>query len=138
MKLQRAAVAACFALSAAISTGQSASEAIIVNKDDAKWTHEPNDPPGSESVFIRQDAKTGGIELLITFPAGHVIAPHYHESNERILVLEGMLSLDGKPIRAGGYAYLPAKEVQKLTCASKTRCVFYLAWDGSPKSYRAK
>jgi hypothetical protein len=25
---------------------------------------------------------------------------------------------------------LPAREVQKLACVSKTRCTFYVYWDG--------
>jgi glyoxylate utilization-related uncharacterized protein len=41
-------------------------------------------------------------------------------------------------LNTGGYAYLPAKEVQKLYCSSATRCTFYLAWDGKPQSHAAK
>ena len=61
-----------------------------------------------------------------------------------IYVLEGTLTL-GEPgskqphnLSAGGYAYLPAKELQKLSCSSATRCTFYLAWDGKPQSHPAK
>ena len=79
--------------SLAISAGQPASNAIVTNLDTAKWTHEKGDPPGSESMMLRDDPKTGGMELLVRFPAGHVIAPHWHEANERIIVLEGQLTL---------------------------------------------
>jgi quercetin dioxygenase-like cupin family protein len=128
--------------SLAISAGQPASNAIVTNLDTAKWTHEKGDPPGSESVMLRDDPKTGGMELLVRFPAGHVIAPHWHEANERIIVLEGQLTLRQDTgeisLNPGGFAFLPAREMQRLSCSSKTRCTFYLSWDGKPTSHRAK
>jgi quercetin dioxygenase-like cupin family protein len=115
---------------------------VITNLDTAKWEHDKNDPPGSESVLLRMDQQTHAMELLVRFPAGHVIPPHTHESNERIMVLEGQLTLKQDSgtaeLNVGGYAYLPAGEVQRLSCTAKTRCTFYLAWDGSPKSKPAK
>jgi quercetin dioxygenase-like cupin family protein len=92
--------------------------------------------------MLREDPQTGGMELLVRFPAGHVIAPHRHESHERIIVLEGQLTLrqdSGQTsLDPGGFAFLPAREVQRLSCTSKTRCTFYLSWDGNPRSYPAK
>jgi quercetin dioxygenase-like cupin family protein len=115
-----------------IAAGQSA---VVTNLDTAKWTRDKE----SDSVLLRTDAATGGMELLVRFPAGHVIAPHWHDSNERVIVLEGQLTLDGdKVINTGGLAYLPAREVQRLACSSSTRCTFYLAWDGKPQSHAAK
>jgi quercetin dioxygenase-like cupin family protein len=131
-------------VSAAVSglLAQSSSKAVLANLDTAKWEHEKNDPPGSESVMLRMDEKTHAMELLVRFPAGHVIAPHTHESNERIIVLEGQLTLrqdsGATALNAGGYAFLPAREVQRLSCTSKTRCAFYLAWDGNPATKPAK
>ena len=127
---------------AAMAAGQTGSNAILTNLETAKWSHDKGDPPGSESVMLRMDPQTHGMELLVRFPAGHVIAPHYHESNERIIVLEGRLTFQGESgetsLDAGGYAFLPAREAQRLSCSSKTRCTFYLAWDGAPKSFPAK
>jgi len=114
-------------------------QSVVVNRETAKWVHEKRDPPGAESVVVREDAATGGLELMVSFPPGHVFAPHWHDSNERIVVLEGRLSLkEGsteKFVESGGYAFLPAKQPQRLSCASKTKCVFYLAWDGNPASH---
>jgi quercetin dioxygenase-like cupin family protein len=119
-----------------------AAQSVVTNLDTAKWSHDKGDPPGSESVLLRQDAKTGGMELLVRFPAGHVIAPHSHDSNERIIVLEGSLTLrqDGgnTVLNTGGFAFLPAREIQRLSCTSATRCTFYLSWDGNPKSHPAQ
>jgi len=128
--------------SLAIASGQSASKAIVTNLDTAAWTYDKGDPAGSGSVMLRDDPATGGMELLVRFPAGHVIAPHWHESNERVMVLEGQLTLRQDSgdtlLNVGGFAFLPAREVQRLSCSSKTRCTFYLAWDGKPQSHAAK
>ena len=92
--------------------------------------------------MVHADQATGGIDLLVRFPAGHVIAPHFHDSNERIFVAEGQVTLrqdTGDTIlNTGGFAFLPAREIQRLSCSSKTRCTFYLSWDGNPASHPAK
>jgi len=126
----------------AVAGGQSPSGAILTNLDTANWTHEKGAAAGSEGVLIRTDRSTGGMDLLVRFPAGHVIAPHWHESNERIFVAEGQLTLRQDAgdsfLKAGGFAFLPAREVQRLSCSSGTRCTFYLSWDGKPDSHSAK
>jgi quercetin dioxygenase-like cupin family protein len=118
------------------------STATIINQADSKWTREAKDGPGEESIFLREDAKTGGMELLVRFPAGHVFAPHWHSANERIVMLEGRLSFhqkdQEKAIDPGGYAFLPAHEVQRMTCVSKTRCAFYVHWDGKLDNHAVK
>jgi quercetin dioxygenase-like cupin family protein len=136
-------IVAGLAGSLAIAAGQPIpTNTILTNLDTAKWTHDKGDPPGTEAVRLREDPKTGGMELLVRFPPGHVIKPHYHDSNERIIVLEGRLSVRRDDavtaLDPGGFAFLPAGQVQRLSCSSKTRCTFYLAWDGKPDSHPAK
>jgi quercetin dioxygenase-like cupin family protein len=139
MKLRRIAPAVAFL---AFAAGQTASKAVITNLDSANWTQEKGKGDGSASVLLDADSATGGIDLLVRFPAGHVIPPHFHDSNERIVVAEGQLTLHRDSgdalINAGGFAFLPAREVQRLACSSKTRCTFYLLWDGKPDSHPAK
>jgi len=128
--------------SLAAASAQAPSRAVVTNLDTAAWEHEKNDPPGSEGVLLRADPTSGGMDLLVRFPGGHVIAPHFHDSNERIVVVEGELTLrqdSGETrIKSGGYAFLPAREIQRLSCSSQTRCTFYLSWDGKPASHSAK
>jgi len=116
--------------------------AVFANLASSKWTHDAGDPPGSESVMLREDPKTGAMELLVRYPAGHVFSPHWHTANERMILLEGRMSLRNgeseKFLEPGGYAYLPAKEVQRLACVSKTRCTFYVHWDGKLDFHPAK
>lgn len=126
----------------AVATAQSPSKAIVVNTDTANWTHEKGAEAGSEGVMVHADQATSGMDLLVRFPAGHVIAPHFHDSNERIVVAEGQLTLKrdtgDSTINTGGFAFLPAGEIQRLSCTSTTRCTFYLMWDGKPDSHAVK
>src|SRR5580658_554271 len=128
--------------SVAAAAGQSASKAVVVNLDKANWTHEKGAAADSEGVMLRTDAATGGMDLLVRFPAGHVIPAHFHDSNEHIIVVEGQLTLRQDTgdvlLNTGGFAFLPAHEVQRLSCSSTTRCTFYLSWDGKPQSHPVK
>ena len=134
-------VVASFAILAEVCLCQPASQAVIANLAEVKWSHETSDPPGSESVPLREDTAIGALDLLVRYPPGHVFPPHWHGANERIILLEGRLSLrqgdTEKFLDPGGFAYLPAREVQRLSCVSKTRCTFYVYWDGKPGSHAA-
>jgi hypothetical protein len=103
---------------------------VLANPGEVKWESSAN---GSESATLREDTKTGAIELLARYPAGHVFKPHWHSANERIVLIEGRISIEDagakRFIEPGGYAYLPAREVQAMICASQTRCSFYVFWD---------
>jgi hypothetical protein len=115
-------------LLSALLFGQSGSR--VVNLATAPWVHEKD---GSDSVTLRADDR--GTELLVRYPGGHVFRPHWHSVDERVVLLEGRLSLrqgDGAAalLDPGGYALLPAKEVQRTKCVSATPCTFYVRWDG--------
>jgi glyoxylate utilization-related uncharacterized protein len=103
--------------------------ATIMNQE-GNWKKEKD---GSESITLREDDTA--TEYMVRYPGGHVFRPHWHSVNERMLLLEGRLSLrqgDGHEqfLERGGYAFLPAKEVQRTKCVSTTPCTFYVMWDG--------
>jgi quercetin dioxygenase-like cupin family protein len=118
------------------STGSENQARLLINPENTKWDPAPK---GSESVTLREDSKTGATELLARYPAGHVFPPHWHDANERIVLIEGRLAIEGdgekKMLEPGGYAYLPAHQIQRMSCVADTRCSFYVSWDGSPKLY---
>lgn len=126
---------------AALLICQTNSGAIRVNAAEAKWEHEARDPQGAESVTLREDPATGGMELLVHYPGGHIFKPHWHNSNERIVMLSGKLSMreNGAEtfLEPGGYAFLPAKHLQQLVCVSQVTCSYYVAWDGDFRSHPA-
>lgn len=103
-------------------------KAVLANLATSTWEKD-------DSVTLREDPQSGATELFVRKPAGYSFAPHWHSSNERVLLLEGRMSVrlgEGHEefLDPGGYAFLPAKEVQRLACVSKTRCTFYIYWDG--------
>jgi quercetin dioxygenase-like cupin family protein len=120
-----------------LSAASLANQRTVVNLRIAEWSHEKD----VDAVVLPSDPAHGGPDLLVRFAAGHVIAPHFHDSNERIIVVEGQLKLQQatgfETIETGGFAYLPAKEVQRLSCGPASRCSFYLFWDGSTQSHPA-
>jgi quercetin dioxygenase-like cupin family protein len=126
----------------AAAAGQPHSQPILTNLDTARWTHDKGDPEGVEGVTVHTDETTGGMDLLVRCPPGHVIAPHWHDSNERIFMAEGQLTLrqdsGDSLLKAGGFAFLPARQAQRLSCTSATACTFYLSWDGKPNSHPAQ
>jgi quercetin dioxygenase-like cupin family protein len=116
--------------------------AIVVSSALAGAGSGAKDPPGTESVVLREDGATGGLELLARYPAGHVFPPHWHAANERIVLLEGRLSVrDGETERfleRGGFAYVPAREGQRLSCVSRGGFVFYVGRDGAARPHAAE
>jgi quercetin dioxygenase-like cupin family protein len=114
------------------------SQATVVNSASAKWDSDAKDP-ASQWIVLRQEAKSGALELFVRYPAGHVFIPHWHNANERMVLLEGTMTIGkgdaAKTLQAGGYAFLPAKEPQYLACGAQSRCAFYVYWDSDSKSH---
>jgi hypothetical protein len=117
---------------------------VVVNPGAAKWQVEGggsegggSEGGGSESVVLREDAQTGALELFARYPAGHVFAPHWHSVNERMVLVEGRMSVNNTTLEPGGFAYLPAKQVQTMSCVSTSRCAFYVSWDGHLDYHKA-
>jgi glyoxylate utilization-related uncharacterized protein len=136
-------ISAGFALGLLFPQARSAMNgAVVVNPTPAKWKHDAGDPPGSESIVIREDSQSGAVELFVRYPAGHIFSPHWHSANERILLIQGRLSIQVAETRTnlepGGYAFLPAKEVQQISCTSSTQCTFYVHWDGKLDFHKGK
>jgi quercetin dioxygenase-like cupin family protein len=126
----------------ALALAQSAG-VIIPDLAKAKWTHEANEPPGAESIFLRQDEKTGGMDLLVRYAPGQKLAAHWHSVNERLILIEGKVTVkvgEGAEttLVPGAFSFVPAKEPHRLACVSDTRCTFYIAWDGKLDSHKVQ
>jgi len=97
-----------------------AANGSVTVPDAASVVYEPgpaNLPKGTQISRVAGDpAKSGPFVLRIKFPAETVIAPHTHAQAETLTILSGAIyhqhgaKLDrnaGKPLRAGGFVYLP-------------------------------
>lgn len=146
----RATAALILMTASAISIGGSlrgpradagSSGTVISNLSSAKWEAEGGRSGGAESSTLREDPATGGVEIFARYPAGTVFPPHWHSANERMVLVEGRISIqDGatqKFLEPGGYAFMPAKQVQNISCVSDTRCTFYVCWDGKLDFHKA-
>lgn len=100
----------------------------MITPDQIKWGPAPPAlPPGSQVAVLDGDpSKTGGVFVLrAKFPDGYKVPPHWHPTDERVIVLEGTLGLGmgekfdpakGNELPAGSYAVLP-KEVRHFAWA---------------------
>jgi quercetin dioxygenase-like cupin family protein len=115
--------------------GPSTGRGTALNQAEAGWHHSASEPQGVENVALHEDTATGSLDVFARYPGGYTIPPHWHSSNERILLTEGRLQVEingkQKTLDPGGFAFLPARELQRISCVSKTRCVMYMSWDST-------
>jgi quercetin dioxygenase-like cupin family protein len=97
----------------------------------------PDAPPGCEHVMFFGDPQTEAFQKVYRFPKGFVFPKHWHEANENLVMVHGLLALnaDGsteRSMKAGDFVRIPAKVVHWGVCTEE--CVFYLSVDG-PDSF---
>ncbi len=90
-----------------------------IQPEDIKWGPAAILPAGAQmAVLAGNPASTGQVTLRLKLPAGYVIPPHWHPTDERVTVVSGVLALGvgdrvnkdkSKALKAGGYAVAPAK-----------------------------
>jgi len=119
---------------AAVAFAQSAA-VVVPDLATAKWEKD-------DSVLLREDPKTGAMDLLVRYPAGKKLNAHWHSVTERLVLVEGKITVNiggaEKTITPGGVVIVPPKEGHQLACVSDTRCTFYIAWDGKLDTHRVQ
>lgn len=96
------------------------SKHTMVLPDQISWgPGSPALPPGAQMAVLDGDPKGPGMfTLRIKFPDGYAVPPHWHPSDEHVLVLSGslMVGLGDKadanamhPLPAGGFAKMPRR-----------------------------
>jgi quercetin dioxygenase-like cupin family protein len=82
----------------------------IEHRWDREWKDEGtlfNLPPGVQVKIYREDAEAGEVDMLIKLPPGYVEPRHTHDSVHSVVVLEGVLIVDGVEQRPGDYNFGP-------------------------------
>lgn len=114
--------------SPAAPMGQMASGHVIVSADQIVWGPTPPGlPPGGQAAVLDGDPSKAGMPFTIRvkLPDGYTVPPHWHPSDENLLVLSGTLmvgqseTLDpakAQPLTAGSYAKMP-KEMRHFAMA---------------------
>lgn len=122
------AVAAVIAVGAARATAQHADPAkphasahVMVNAADVKWGAAPPAlPAGAQMAVLEGDPGKAGEQFAIRakLPDGYAVPPHWHPTDEHIVVLSGtlMVGLGDKvtessmhALTAGAFARMPRK-----------------------------
>lgn len=99
------------------STGTHAAH-LVVTPDQVKWGPAPPSlPPGAQMAVLEGDpSKAGRFTIRAKFPDGYRVPPHWHPTDERIVVLEGTFGMGlgerfdtaaGRELPVGSYAVTP-------------------------------
>ena len=105
------------------------------NDPQLKWSPcPPIFPKGCEVSVLRGDPTNGPSDVFLRTPANYRLPLHWHTSPEHIILVSGELhvSYEGqKPaiLRAGSYAYGPAKAKHEARCANRGPCVLFIAFE---------
>lgn len=91
-------------------------------------------PAGCELAVLNGDPAEPNADLFIRFPANAVIARHRHTSAERMVLISGEMHVtyDGhetEVLKAGTYAYGPARLPHTAYCAVGEDCVLFIAFE---------
>jgi quercetin dioxygenase-like cupin family protein len=79
---------------------------------------------------LHEDPESGEEHYLIRYPAGLKARPHRHTAAHTIVVLEGLLEVNGSVVGPGSYCHFPAGEVMKHAPADGQTCLFVILFHG--------
>ena len=92
-------------------------------------------PKGCQLAVLHGDPSKPNADVFLKVPGGSTLARHWHTSAERMVLVAGEMHVtyDGhKPVvlKAGSYAYGPAKLPHSAQCKGKAACVLFIAFEG--------
>ena len=92
-------------------------------------------PAGCKIAVLNGDPSKPNADVFLRVPAGYKIPAHSHTSAERMILVEGLLTVRyegtlAAVLRPGAYAYGPAGLPHEARCGSKRRCTLFIAFEG--------
>lgn len=92
-------------------------------------------PAGCQIAVLNGDPAKPNADVFLRVPGGYTIPAHSHTSPERMILVEGRLTLRyrGAPkgeLTPGAYAYGPAGLPHEATCVSDKACTLFIAFEG--------
>src|ERR1051325_2707472 len=114
MTIRASVTGAIIVASALGSAALAADMPAVTSANEVKWGPAPPSlPPGAQLAVMSGDpASKGFVSLRAKLPAGYVIRPHFHPTDEHVTVLSGTLSVGmgdtldaatAKHVGPGGY-----------------------------------
>ena len=110
--------------------------AIAAAAADLKWGACPAGmPDGCQIAVLHGDPAKPNADIFLKVPAGATIAPHWHSSAERIMLVSGQLAVKYQGatetnLLPGTYAYGPARLPHRADCRSSEPCTLFIAFEG--------
>ena len=126
-------------LAGAVASGQTSPErALAISAQDAQLQWGPCPPfmpAGCGLAVLHGDPAKPNADVLLKLPGGSAIPDHTHTSAERMVLVAGELHVtykgqDKAVLKAGMYAYGPARLPHSATCAGTAPCVLFIAFEG--------
>jgi len=92
---------------------------------DMKWIDAPPALPGAQMVVLQGDpSKAGPYTIRLKFPAGYQIPLHFHDADENLTVLSGLLHIGIAP----NFDATNTKEIGALSFATIPARMKHTAW----------
>ena len=109
---------------------------VIVNASQLKWGPAPPAlPAGAQAAILDGDpSKPGPFAIRIKVPDGYTVPPHWHPTDENLVILSGTLSMgvgdkfdeaSMHALTAGGYTKMPAKTRHYVRAKGETTFQVY-------------
>jgi quercetin dioxygenase-like cupin family protein len=91
-------------------------------------------PPGCQIAVLHGDPGKPNADIFFKVPGKAKLPTHWHSSAERMVLVAGELHVtyEGQRtavMKAGSYAYGPAKRAHSGVCASTVPCVLFIAFE---------
>lgn len=129
----------CVLLLGAVSSGTAlaADPALVLAASDTKlkWGSCPDFmPKGCGLAVLHGDPTKENADVFLRVPAKSTLPMHIHTSAERMILTAGEMHVtsEGQPmsvLKAGSYAYVPAKRPHKAVCVSAKPCILFIAFE---------
>jgi quercetin dioxygenase-like cupin family protein len=92
-------------------------------------------PAGCQITVLHGDPSKPNADVFLRVPGGYVIPSHSHTSPERMILVEGQLTVRYKGAAAevltpGKYAYGPAGLPHEARCTGTKPCTLFIAFEG--------
>lgn len=135
VKLLQVLSSALLLLSGSISWAGETALAFAHTDSHLKWGPCPDFiPKGCEIAVLHGDPAQANADIFFKVPANFTIPSHWHTSAERMVLVSGELRVtyEGQPttvLKAGMYAYGPAKRAHKAVCGNGAPCVLFIAFE---------
>ena len=106
---------------------------VMISPDQVKWgPGPPSLPPGAELAVLSGDpSKAGSFTMRLKFPAGYKVPPHWHPTDENVVVISGTMLLGqgdkfdeaaAHELPAGSFMVMP-KEMRHFAMAKEESVV---------------